>query len=73
MKKYICSYPCGVYIESDEILLDCSYYCEIKKIDKHELGRLKRCSVGSKTENTVLRNIFNDNKVKKNLSKRESD
>lgn len=65
MKKYICSYEWG-YIESDTILSDCSYYAEIINIDKHELGRLKRCSVGSKTENNVLRNIFNMNKIFKN-------
>ena len=53
MKKYICSYEWG-YIESDTILSDCSYYAEIINIDNHELGRLKRCSVGSKTENNIL-------------------
>lgn len=65
MKRYICSYTWG-YVESDTILSDCHYYAEIVNIDKHELGRLKRCSVGSKTENNVLRNIFNDNKILRN-------
>lgn len=65
MKKYICSYSWG-YIESDYILPDCSYYAEIKVIDKHQIGRLKRCSNGSKMENIILGNIFNDNEVKKN-------
>ena len=67
MKRYICTYPWGTHLQSDEILTDCSYYAEIKKIDKHELGRLKRCSLGSKTENIVLRNIMNDNEIKRNL------
>ena len=61
MKKYICCYYWGTYIESDTILANCSYYAEIKVIDPHELGRLKRCSNGSRTQNAVLRNIMNDN------------
>ena len=66
MKKYICCYYWGTYIESDTILANCSYYAEIKVIDPHELGRLKRCSNGSRTQNAVLRNIMNDNEVKRN-------
>ena len=65
MKRYICSYRWG-FVESDEILPDCDYYAETKIVDPHELGRLKRCSMGSKTENLVLGNIFNDNLIFRN-------
>ena len=66
--RYICSYAWG-YIPSEEILNDCNYYVEVKNIDKHELGCLRRCSMGSKSENAHLGNMFRDNEIHCNITK----